>query len=98
MGQRFRVRLEQARLDAEIPPGLLHSLQPRLQSFHEGFEEGLQTRLQAVQQARWDLGIQTRLLQADTKTLAHRPPPSVDVLQPRGFYANDLQPIRPTTQ
>ena len=41
MDQRFRVRLEQARQDAEIPPGLLHGLQPRLQSFLEPFVAAL---------------------------------------------------------
>jgi SRSO17 transposase len=43
MDQRFRVRLEQARQDAEIPPGLLHGLQPRLESFLEPFVASLQS-------------------------------------------------------
>jgi SRSO17 transposase len=41
MDQRFRVRLEQARLDAEVPPGLLHGLLPRLDAFLEPFVASL---------------------------------------------------------
>src|SRR6202790_4323341 len=46
-----------------------------VQRSHEGFQEGVQTRPQAVQQARRYLGILTRLLQANTKALVHRPTP-----------------------
>src|SRR4051794_39847984 len=43
MDQRFRVRLEQARRDAEVPPGLLHGLRARLHTFLEPFVASLQT-------------------------------------------------------
>lgn len=43
MDQRFRVRLEQARQDAEVPAGLLHSLLPRLDAFLEPFVASLQS-------------------------------------------------------
>src|SRR5205823_1592629 len=43
MDQRFRVRLEQARHDAEVPPGLLHGLLPRLDTFLEPFVASLQS-------------------------------------------------------
>jgi SRSO17 transposase len=41
MDQRFRVRLEQARQDAEVPPGLLHGLRARLDTFLEPFVASL---------------------------------------------------------
>lgn len=43
MDQRFRVRLEQARQHAEIPPGLLHGLRERLDTFLEPFVASLQS-------------------------------------------------------
>src|SRR4051794_35350237 len=46
MDQRFRVRLEQARQDAEVPPALLRGLLPRLESFLEPFVASLQTAQQ----------------------------------------------------
>jgi hypothetical protein len=70
-----------------------------LQGSDERFQEGVQARAQAMQQARRHLGIQTRLLQANTKSLVHRSPlPSADTLPPRRLYANDLRPSRSTTQ
>jgi SRSO17 transposase len=41
MDQRFRVHLEQARHDAEVPPGLLHGLRARLDTFLEPFVASL---------------------------------------------------------
>jgi len=43
MDQRFRVRLEQARHDAELPPGLLHGLRARLDTFLEPFVVSLES-------------------------------------------------------
>src|SRR3954466_15900590 len=46
MDQRFRVRLEQARQAAEVPPGLLRGLLPRLESFLGPFVASLPTAQQ----------------------------------------------------
>jgi SRSO17 transposase len=43
MDQRFRIRLEQARRDAQVPPGLLQGLRPRLDTFLEPFVFSLQS-------------------------------------------------------
>jgi SRSO17 transposase len=43
MDQRFRIRLEQACRDAEVPPGLLHGLRPRLDAFLGPFVASLQS-------------------------------------------------------
>src|SRR4051794_12853214 len=46
MDQRFRVRLEQARQDAEVPPALFRGLLPRLESFLGPFVASLPTAQQ----------------------------------------------------
>jgi len=41
MERRFRVRLEELLSDAEVPPGLLRGVLPRLQTFLEPFVASL---------------------------------------------------------
>ena len=42
MDQRFRIRLTELRQDAEVHPGLLRGLLPRLETFLEPFSASLQ--------------------------------------------------------
>src|SRR5438309_8991244 len=71
MDQRFRVRLEQARLDAEIPPGLLRGLMPRLESFLEPFVASLHSPQQRGHACDYIHGLLSDLDEKNTEAIAY---------------------------
>jgi len=98
IGNRFNVLAVQVRqqtLDVVPGVGLLFR---RTQRGDERLQERFQTRHHAAQQTRMDLGIIKQFVESDTKTPLHGSSPASCVIGREELYANDLRPIRPTTQ
>jgi hypothetical protein len=95
MDQRCRVRLEQARPDADIPPGLLHGLQPPLESFLEPFVASLHSSQQRGHAHDYVRGLLSDLDEKNAEAIAYLHEQQRQGLQKFiGQVPGDDQPLR----
>jgi SRSO17 transposase len=71
MERRFRVRLDELREDAEVPPGLLHGLTPRLERFLQPFVASLQRDEQRRNARHYVQGLLSDLPGKDAESIAY---------------------------
>lgn len=71
MERRFRIRLEELRDDAEVRPGLLKGVLPRLKSFLEPFVAALQTPEQRTNARHYVQGLLSDLDGKDIESIAY---------------------------
>lgn len=71
MERRFRVRLEEMLDDAEVPPGLLRGLQPRLESFLQPFVRSLQRDEQRHNARHYVQGLLSGLPDKNVESIAY---------------------------
>jgi len=71
MERRFRVRLDELLLDAEVGAGLLRGVVPRLQTFLEPFVKGLRTLEQKTNVTHYVSGLMSDLDSKDVESIAY---------------------------
>jgi SRSO17 transposase len=71
MERRFRVRLDELLDDAEIPPGLLRGVLPRLASFLQPFVESLRSDEQCINTRHYVQGLLSDLDSKDVESIAY---------------------------
>jgi len=71
MERRFRVRLDQLRTDAEVPPHLLRGVVPRLESFLRPFADLLRTAEQRTNTRHYVQGLLSDLGGKDVESIAY---------------------------
>lgn len=71
MERRFRVRLDELLDDAELPPGLLRGVLPRLQTFLQPFVEALQSPEQQTNAHHYIQGLLSDLKSKDIESIAY---------------------------
>ena len=71
MERRFRVRLDELRQDAEVPPGLLRGVFPRLEAFLQPFVEGLRSPEQRTNAHQYVQGLLSDLDGKDVESIAY---------------------------
>lgn len=71
MERRFRVRLDELRNDAEVPPHLLRGLMPRLESFLRPFAELLRSARQRTNTGHYVQGLLSDLGGKDVESIAY---------------------------
>ena len=69
--RRFRARLDELREDAEVPPGLLHGLTPRLERFLQPFVASLQRDEQRRNARHYVQGLLSDLGSKDVESIAY---------------------------
>jgi len=70
MERRFRVRLEELRGDAEVPPGLLRGALPRLETFLQPFVAALRSAEQRANARHYVQGLLSDLPSKDAESIA----------------------------
>jgi len=71
MERRFRVRLDELLDDAEVPPGLLHGVLPRLESFLQPFVHALLVPQQRTNAQHYVQGLLSDLGSKDVESIAY---------------------------
>ncbi len=71
MERRFRIRLAELLDDAEVPPGLLRGVLPRLQAFLEPFVQALHTSQQRTNAQHYVQGLVSDLKSKDVESIAY---------------------------
>ena len=71
MERRFRVRLEELLDDAEVPPGLLRGVLPRLQTFLEPFVASLARAAQRHNAQHYVQGLLSELDDKNAEAIAY---------------------------
>ena len=71
MERRFRVRLEELRGDAEVPPGLLRGALPRLETFLQPFVAALRSAEQQTNARHYVQGLLSDLPSKDAESIAY---------------------------
>ncbi len=71
MERRFRVRLEELRGDAEVPPGLLRGALPRLEAFLRPFVAALRSAEQQTNARHYVQGLLSDLPSKDAESIAY---------------------------
>jgi SRSO17 transposase len=71
MERRFRVRLDELLEDAEVPPGLLRGVLPRLESFLHPFVEALRSPEQRTNAQHYVQGLLSDLPSKDAESIAY---------------------------
>src|SRR3954447_5243954 len=71
MEQRYRVRLEELLDDAEVPPGLLRGVLPRLETFLQPFVQTLISAEQRTNARHYVQGLLSDLPSKDTESIAY---------------------------
>src|SRR5262249_33855256 len=71
MEQRFQVRLKELLSDAEVPPGLLRGVLPRLEAFLQPFVAALQTEEQKTNARHYVQGLLSDLPSKDVESIAY---------------------------
>src|SRR5213080_3809374 len=71
MEQRYRVRLEELLDDAEVPPGLLRGVLPRLEAFLEPFVHTLASAEQRTNTRQYVQGLLSDLDSKDVESIAY---------------------------
>jgi SRSO17 transposase len=71
MDQRFRIRLMELRQDAEVPPGLLRGLLPRLEAFLQPFVASLQRSEQRRNAQTYVHGLLSDLKEKNAEAIAY---------------------------
>jgi SRSO17 transposase len=71
MERRFRVRLDELLGDAEVPPGLLRGVLPRLEVFLEPFVEALRSPEQQINARHYVQGLLSDLGSKDVESIAY---------------------------
>ena len=71
MEQRYRVRLEELLDDAEVPPGLLRGVLPRLETFLQPFVQTLVSAEQCTNARHYVQGLLSDLPSKDTESIAY---------------------------
>ena len=70
MERRFRVRLDELRQDAEVPPGLLRGVFPRLEDFLRPFVAALRSPEQQAHAHHYVQGLLSDLDSKDVESIA----------------------------
>jgi SRSO17 transposase len=71
MERRFRVRLDELLRDAQVRPGLLHGVLPRLEAFLQPFVETLQTPERQTNARHYVQGLLSELGSKDVESIAY---------------------------
>jgi SRSO17 transposase len=71
MERRYRVRLDELIADAEVPPGLLRGVMPRLESFLEPFVKALHSTEQRTNARHYVQGLLSDLDSKDAESIAY---------------------------
>src|ERR1700687_5469326 len=71
MERRFRVRCDELLKDAEVHPGLLRGLMPRLEGFLKPFVQALQSPAQQINARHYVQGLLSDLKSKDTESIAY---------------------------
>ncbi len=71
MERRFRVRLDELRDDAEIPPGLMRGIFPRLEAFLRPFVDALDSPQQRTNARHYVQGLLSDLTSKDIESIAY---------------------------
>jgi len=71
MERRFRIRLAELLDDAEVPPGLLRGVLPRLEAFLEPFAQALHTPQQRTNAQHYVQGLVSDLQSKDVESIAY---------------------------
>jgi SRSO17 transposase len=71
MEQRFRIRLDEMRADAEVPPGLMRGVLPRLETFLEPFVASLSRAEQRCNARHYVQGLLSDLKEKNAEAIAY---------------------------
>src|SRR5436190_24284075 len=71
MERRYRVRLDELIEDAEVPPGLLRGVMPRLETFLQPFVEALRSAEQRANARHYVQGLLSDLPSKDAESIAY---------------------------
>jgi hypothetical protein len=71
MERRYRVRLEELLNDAEVPPGLLRGVLPRLETFLQPFVQSLDSTEQRTNARHYVQGLLSDLPSKDAESIAY---------------------------
>ncbi len=71
MERRFRVRLEELLLDAEVPGTLFRGVRPRLEAFLQPFVAALQTGQQKTNAKQYVAGLMSDLASKDVESISY---------------------------
>jgi len=71
MERRFRVRLDELLDDAEVPPGLLRGVMPRLEAFLQPFVDSLRSAEQQTNARHYVQGLLSDLTSKDVESIAY---------------------------
>src|SRR5262245_6981973 len=71
MERRFRLRLDELLDDAEVPPGLLRGVLPRLEAFLQPFLDSLRSAPQQTNAQHYVQGLLSDLKSKDAESIAY---------------------------
>src|SRR5262245_50881206 len=71
MERRYRVRLDEMLQDAEVPPGLLRGVMPRLEAFLQPFVQALCSAEQRTNASHYVQGLLSNLPSKDAESIAY---------------------------
>src|SRR5437762_14186557 len=71
MERRYRVRLDELIEDAEVPPGLLRGVMPRLETFLQPFVQALRSAEQRTNTRHYLQGLLSDLPSKDAESIAY---------------------------
>ena len=71
MERRFRVRLDELLIDADVPAGILRGVRPRLEAFLRPFVAALQTPEQKTNAKQYVAGLMSDLGSKDVESISY---------------------------